>query len=155
MAHTTDLLGQNFTLGITGTRSGMNDSQMCELQSLMEMIYRENGVTDFHHGDCVGVDVEAARIAQKIGYRTICHPPIKEDLRAFHESDQILEAKNHFARNRDIVDSAHLLIVVPWQDQWQSRGGTWYTHDYAEKTGVDIVVIWPSEEVHKLIKQGR
>jgi hypothetical protein len=39
--------------------------------------------------------------------------------------------------------------------EWQSEGGTWYTHDYAEKKGVDIVTIWPSAEVNQLIGMGR
>ena len=146
---------KTFALGITGTRSGMNDSQMHQFKSLMDFIKQEKAAIEFHHGDCVGVDVEAAYIVQQMGYQTVCHPPIKEDLRAFHKSDQILEQKSHFARNRDIVDNVDMLIVVPWQDEWHSRGGTWYTHDYAKKEGVEIYMIWPSEEVNRLIGQGR
>jgi hypothetical protein len=47
----------------------------------------------------------------------------------------------HFARNRNIVDASDILIVIPYQDEWQPSGGTWYTHDYAVKKGVLVVII--------------
>ena len=141
-------------IGVTGTRSGMIDDQLRRFAEFLEEL-TEQGATEFHHGDCVGVDEQAAIMAQGMGLRTICHPPLKEDLRAFHKSDEIREQQNHFARNRSIVDNVDLLIVVPWQDEWQPRGGTWYTHDYAEKVGVETFTVWPSPTVHQLILQGR
>ena len=139
-------------IGITGTRSGMNAEQS---SSLRYHLSRFAHVTEFHHGDCVGVDDQAATIANNMDIQTVCHPPVDESLRAHHNSTVILEQKNHFARNRNIVDSVDLLFVVPYQDEWQSRGGTWYTHDYAKKKGVETFTIWPSEEAHQLISQGR
>ena len=141
-------------IGITGTRNGMNAEQLQRFKFTLATM-RQSKEDEFHHGDCVGVDVEAAAVARSMGMRTVSHPPVDESLRAHHNSTVILEQKTHFARNRDIVDDVDILFVIPWQDEWQSRGGTWYTHDYAEKKGVETITIWPSEEVHRLIGQGR
>ena len=126
-------------VGVTGTRSGMNKRQQQEFTDFLN----ELGSGEFHHGDCVGVDVEAARIAEKLGWKTVCHPPIKDDLRAFHNSDEFREPKSYFARNRNIVDETDVLLVIPYQDSHQSHGGTWYTHDYAKKKDKPLHVIFP------------
>ena len=141
-------------IGVTGTRNGMNAEQLKRFKFTLATM-RQSQEDEFHHGDCVGVDVEAAAVARSMGMRTISHPPVDESLRAHHNSTVILEQKTHFARNRDIVDDVDILFVIPWEDEWQSRGGTWYTHDYAEKKGVETITLWPSEEVHQLMRQGR
>ena len=129
-----------FTVGVTGTQRGMNPEQK---EKFKQFLYWRNfwseTTVDLIHGEAEGVDVEAAGIANDLGIRV-----------------SVPETKTgHFARNREIVDRCDVLVVIPWQDEWQSEGGTWYTHDYAKKQGVEVLVIWPSAEVHKLIKQGR
>jgi hypothetical protein len=128
-------------IGITGTRQGMNKKQRDDIVSFLLEVRAQ----ELHHGDCVGVDAEAAEIAQRIGYITVCHPPIKNGLRANHKSDIIKEELNHFHRNRNIVDGTDMLLVVPLQNQHQSKGGTWYTHDYAVKKGKPVVIFYPGE----------
>jgi len=142
-------------IGITGTRSGMNEEQRMRFRYHLLRVACEHVVTEFHHGDCVGVDEEAAVMASNMGIQTVCHPPVDESLRAHHNSTIILGQKTHFARNRNIVDSVDFLFVIPYQDAWQPRGGTWYTHDYARKKGVETITIWPSEQVQQLMRQGR
>lgn len=129
-------------IGVTGTRSGMTAKQRKEVTDFLTCV----GGGEFHHGDCVGVDVEAAEIAASLGYKIVCHPPIKKDLRAYHASDEFREPLTYFARNRNIVDETDKLLVVPYQDEWQSSGGTWYTHDYAKKKKKPYEVMWPSKE---------
>lgn len=129
-------------LGITGTREGMTEKQLLEVGRFLHEQSAEIGCT-LHHGDCMGVDVQAARIADALGFRTVCHPPVETVLRAYHQSTVILEPLGYLARDRKIVDSVELLLVVPKQNQWQPTGGTWYTHDYAKKTGVPIKMFYP------------
>lgn len=131
-------------IGVTGTRSGMTEFQKQEFTSIMQSILTGDHVI-FHHGDCVGVDAQAATIACDLGCIVECHPPIKTEVRAFHNSELTNEPRGYFARNRDIVDSSDFLIVVPWQMAWSNNGGTWYTHDYAKKTGVELQVLWPEK----------
>lgn len=131
---------KQFTVGVTGTQSGMNPEQKEKFSQFLfwRKLLEENPV-EIIHGEAKGVDVEAAGIANDLGLRVLT-PETKT---------------GHFARNREIVDRCDVLVVIPWQDEWQSEGGTWYTHDYAEKKGVDIVTIWPSAEVNQLIGMGR
>jgi hypothetical protein len=128
-----------FTVGVTGTQSGMNPEQAICFQKYLERWTEDGYLVDLIHGEAKGVDTEAATIANELGI-IVLTPETKT---------------GHFARNREIVDRCNVLVVIPWQDEWQSEGGTWYTHDYAEKKGVDIVTIWPSAEVNQLIGMGR
>jgi hypothetical protein len=127
-------------IGVTGTRSGMNDNQMLAVIKFLQ----ENTVNELHHGDCVGVDFEVAEIAATLGIRTVCHPPNKTELRAYHKSDETRFPLTYFARNRNIVDETDMLLVVPYQDTHQPNGGTWYTHDYAVKKGKERRVFFPN-----------
>jgi hypothetical protein len=75
------------------------------------------------------------------------HPPITREWEDDFRGDEERVRKSHFARNRCIVDECDELIVVPIQATWQSRGGTWYTHDYAVKRHKPITIIWPDGRV--------
>lgn len=130
-------------IGITGTRVGATDRQL----KLIRRILTELGPGEFHHGDCVGADVQAAALADALGYNVVAHPPTNSQYRGDYPSAQSLEPQGYFVRNRAIVDSVELLLVVPREDQWQPRGGTWYTHDYARRVGRDLIVIWPRKDL--------
>ena len=131
---------KQFTVGVTGTQSGMNPEQKEKFTQFLSQRKRmEKDSVEIIHGEAKGVDTEAAIIASDLGLRVLT-PETQT---------------GHFARNREIVDRCDVLVVIPWQDEWQSEGGTWYTHDYAEKKGVDIVTLWPSAEVNQLIGMGR
>lgn len=141
-------------IGVTGTRSGMTEYQKKEVAAMLgELVPTEvrrftmdTASCFLHHGDCVGVDVEVAQIAREFGYYIVCHPPEKNDLRGFFDSDSYELPKSYFARNRDIVDRSDFLFVVPYQMEWQSNGGTWYTHDYAVKKKKPLQIFWPEEK---------
>ncbi len=112
--------------------------------------------TDFHHGDCVGADDEAATIADANGAYVVCHPPIENKLRAFNPcSLNVRPAKTHFARNRDIVNETDLLIATPCEDKQQAFGGTWRTITYAMKVGKPVKVIWPDGRVEDFERLSR
>lgn len=129
-------------LGVTGTRSGMSEDQKLKVVEFLD----NHAITEFHHGDCVGVDVEVAQLARDRGIEIVCHPPIKDELRGWFESDQTRVPLSYFARNRNIVDETDHLLVVPFQTSHQSNGGTWYTFDYATKKGKPTTVIFPDQE---------
>jgi hypothetical protein len=127
-------------VGVTGTREGATEYQLNELRTVLTKL---NG-TEFHHGDCKGVDEQAAKIAQELGYRIVCHPPTSDYLRAYFPYDDAYEPAGYLKRDRAIVDVCDVLLVVPLHTEWQPKGGTWYTHDYAVKKNKPFNVIWPS-----------
>ena len=130
-------------IGVTGTRSGMSADQR---ESVSQFFDSLSEPVELHHGDCIGVDVEVAILAKEHGFRVVCHPPAKSILRAYHESDEIRAPLTYFFRNRNITDETDTLIVVPFQSEWQSSGGTWYTYDYAKKKGKPVVVFFPKNQ---------
>lgn len=128
-------------IGITGTRSGMTPKQLNEVYEFL----KNQAGRELHHGDCIGADSEVAAIAKDLQYRVVCHPPTKFDLREFTKcNDETREPASYFARNRNIVDECDLLMVVPYQNERQLTGGTWYTHDYAVKTDTKVKIFYPN-----------
>jgi hypothetical protein len=145
-------------LGFTGTRFGMTDAQKRVVRNFLV----ERHVVEFHHGDCLGADDQAAMIVKELRAgegslllpkcKITIHPPIDQAYRAGHvvdpaHGDEIRMAKTHFARNRDIVDESAVLIGTPAQDKWQTVGGTWYTIEYARKRQKSMMVVWPNGTV--------
>ena len=138
-------------IGITGTRYGMNKRQYDIVRRLLDEInYRcraRDIKPEFHHGDCIGVDIQAAEIARVLGYTTVAHPgrsanPAAEDLRANHSSDVIWDTETYFKRNRQIVFCVDYLIVVP-KENTPNKGGSWYTYSYALTHGKKLKVVYP------------
>jgi hypothetical protein len=137
-------------IGITGTRNGMTEPQRGALVFILRFNWMKEGESfEFHHGLCVGVDCESHEMVDVNfpSWTIVGHPPVKTEQMGNVACDVLRESKNHFARNRDIVDETEVLIVVPYQDEWQPRGGTWYTHDYAIKRGKPVVIVWPDGQV--------
>lgn len=130
-------------IGITGTRDGATDFQLTNLIEFFESIKSSSEMVEFHHGDCVGVDVEVAAIAKECGCSIVCHPPIKPAMRGFFKSDDYRQPLGYLQRDRNIVDETELLLVVPKHTSWQPKGGTWYTHDYAKKQNKHYIIFWP------------
>ena len=132
-------------VGITGTRNGMTEHQFNHVNEFLKVLIELEPGAELHHGDCVGVDAEVATLAQELGYRIVCHPPEKLDLRAYVEYNETRSALSYFARNRNIVNECDVLLVVPREMEPQSFGGTWYTHDYARKVKKLTTVIYPEK----------
>lgn len=133
-------------IGVTGTRNGMS---LVQKNIVKEVLSGLPSNSELHHGDCIGVDAEVAEIAREFGFRVISHPPEKDELRAFHKSDEIRESYNYLRRDRNIVDETEMLLVVPMHTEWQPKGGTWYTHDYAKKKNKPLEIIWPESKINK------
>ena len=129
-------------IGVTGTREGATEYQLKELRSVLA----ELKGTEFHHGDCRGVDVQAAAIARELGYKIVCHPPILTEEQGYFGGDEVREPAGYMKRDRTIVEETDVLLVCPKQMEWQQKGGTWYTHDYAVKLGKPLSIIWPKEK---------
>lgn len=135
-------------LGFTGTRRGMTESQQ---ETFCRLLCELPGLTEFHHGDCLGADDEAVDFVRELNIEDHehsiaihCHPPKDETHRAFNPHHDVLhEPLTHFARNRAIVAACDLLIACPCEMEHQSRGGTWMTHDHAIKKGKRVIVVWP------------
>lgn len=131
-------------IGVTGTREGANNIQ---LKKVAEYMISLGPGHELHHGDCRGVDVEIAAIAKHLGWQIVCHPPALKEQQGFFGGDEVRTPKGYLARDRQIVDETELLIVVPLQDEWQSKGGTWYTCSYAKKRKSPYIIFYPNGKI--------
>lgn len=132
-------------IGMTGNRDGMSNPQSCRFISIISTLEAE---CEFHHGDCVGSDAEAWAVACAFGLHTVCHPPAIQNLRAFTENDEQREFASYFERNRAIVDETDILYGFP-KTMFETKGGTWYTINYADKQGKHVVIIWPNGTIEE------
>lgn len=128
-------------VGFTGTRDGMTDRQKRSFSKLIEVI----GVSEFHHGDCVGSDTEAHDIIvnNEKSIAIHIHPPKNSSMRAFNKSEHIHEEKEYLERNRDIVDATSILIATPKTCMEKQQSGTWTTIRYAQKANKLTFIIKP------------
>ena len=128
-------------VGFTGTRHGMTDGQCECVVDMLEMLK----CTEFHHGDCVGADSQAAHLVRLMdNIKIVCHPPIKAVYRAhvpLRPQDIKLEAKEYIERNHDIVDACEHLLIAPNSNIEQLRSGTWATYRYAVACGRPTTMI--------------
>jgi hypothetical protein len=118
--------------GYTGTKNGMNKRQ----KRLFVEYISEYNPTEFHHGDCIGGDLEAHDLVRQHipDCRIIIHPPIYDSLRAFCEGATFIHPpKDYLARNKDIVIAATRMYATPFQNEEQLRSGTWSTWRFACK----------------------
>ena len=137
-------------VGFTGTKAGMTNKQKAELERQLSYIFNQKPEQYFfHHGDCVGADVQAAAIAKKIGYKIVGYPgfspkfPRLTGFRGFFPSDVTHPAEPFLDRNHKIVDAADIMFATPEQPEEVLRSGTWATIRYAKKSGKKVVILQP------------
>jgi hypothetical protein len=148
----------SYIVGFSGTRKGMTGPQSDTVAGLLTL------ATEFHHGDCVGADLQAHAIATQVTSlltKIVIHPPSDEKLRAYAvgywSTGHFLRrggsitteiAKPYLVRNRDIVNACALLIAAPKEypeDLIRKglKGGTWYTYNYANETNTNNIIVFP------------
>lgn len=137
------------TIGFTGTRVGMTAAQKATVRDLLGQLYP---IGKLHHGMCVGADAEMHAIMREYdpditieGWpgRSALVVDGTDDARAEVVVDVTREPMTHFARNRGIVGACDFLIAAPFDATEQTKGGTWYTVNYARKVGRDGTIVWP------------
>jgi hypothetical protein len=138
-------------VGFTGTKIGMHPNQRLELAE--HLLYLKGlGFTHFHHGDCIGADTQAAKIAKQFGFFIVAHPGHPRDknntmYRAFTEcNDEVREVKPFIQRDHDIVDETERMIATPAGCTEEIRSGTWTTVRYARKQSKEVHIIYPPEK---------
>jgi len=134
-------------VGFTGTRQGMTEHQREQIHELL----RTGGVSEAHHGDCVGADADFHELCVGLGIFVVIHPPINPKQRAYcklasHRRGSTELPREYLQRNRDIVAQSDLLIGCPSESEEPApqRGqGTWSTIRWARRFGHDVRVVWP------------
>ncbi|MEU7814068.1 hypothetical protein [Pseudonocardia sp. NPDC049154] len=133
-------------IGFTGTRLTPTDPQSDALTGLLAGCALWYGDFELHHGDCVGADALAARIAKAHDFIVHVHPPTEQGMRAWTAGHVMHEPLPYLERNRAIVDATECLIAVPDGPE-RTRSGTWSTVRYARRLGRPVTIVWPDGRV--------
>jgi hypothetical protein len=129
--------------GFTGNQDGMTKQQKRTFRKLLI----ENGVTELHHGDCIGSDADAHLIAKTMGLSIVKHPPVDDKKRAYCKGGRELPAKPYLPRNKDIVKASSIMFATPRSFNEVVRSGTWSTVRFAVDKKVKMLVIYPDGSV--------
>ena len=134
-------------LGFTGTHLGMTENQKDQVRIIFEDLKPE----EFHHGDCIGADAEAHKIALSLNIPVVIHPPSNPAKRAFcGGSRAILPPDEYLSRNKSIVRSTEVLIATPFGYHEEQRSGTWSTIRFAKKWGFPVFIVFPDGVVGRV-----
>jgi len=137
-------------IGFTGTQLGMTEAQKNVFERiLLSLQKKKKEKLVFHHGDCIGADAEAHKIAKALGYWIIGHPPENESKRAFCNVDDQEEPYEYLYRNTRIAKCSDLLIATPKEYSEQMRSGTWSTIRRGRTAKKNIIIIFPNGSVSK------
>lgn len=131
-------------IGFTGTQKGMTKQQKSEFNKLIPHLQP----SEFHHGDCIGADEEACKIAYSLSIPIHIHPPKISNKRAFTSGSISYPTKPYLERNHDIVKAVDILIACP-KGKEILRSGTWATIRYAILKGIKTVIIYPDGIIEK------
>jgi hypothetical protein len=134
-------MGGHMKIGFTGTRQGMSKHQKEALKVILIKNRMPHIVNEFHHGDCVGSDVEAHEIAFDIGFWIVVHPPDNAAARAFQIGHCEKKPRPYLVRDHDIVDDCDILVAAPAHNKEVLRSGTWATIRYARKEGKPVFLL--------------
>ena len=134
-------------VGFTGTQSGMTEDQAIAFTSLL----KDLNAKELHHGDCIGADAQANKIALALGVETIIHPPTDSRRRAFCLGAKEVKPPLPFLkRNHKIVDDCYSLIATPVGYEEVLRSDTWATIRYGRSLSKPVIIIHPDGDIQRL-----
>jgi len=135
---------KSLILGITGSRTEPKLAQLITLDNWFKSAYRQYDYVEVHHGDCIGADDFAHRMASRYGFQTCVHPPTNKAFVMNHKgSFGNYPDKPYLERNREIVACSTMVIALPNTFKEQQRGGTWHCARFAQASMKDVLIIWP------------
>ena len=142
-------------IGFTGTKRGLTNFQRNEIYRLLV----ELKATEFHHGDCVGADLIAHKIALSLHIPIVVHPPEDSSFRAYSsyiitplDLVTTLDPDDYILRNHAIVDASDIMLAAPRTNKLEIRSGTWATIRYDRRFGNVLYMIYPKRTEVKNIK---
>jgi len=138
-------------LGYTGPEIGMTPRQ----KDTVRYLFHELEISHLHHGDCVGGDAQAHKLAKNLlrgGSACVTiHPPDKPRLRAYcQDYNEIRHELPYLVRNDNIAREGidGLVAAVPTSAEIL-RSGPWATVRYARKHKRRIWLVFPDGTFHE------
>lgn len=140
-------------VGFTGSRSGMTIKQRAALAALLGR-WRAEGALWFRHGDAIGADAQAHRIARVLGFAIVIHPSVLTNQRAFcRGAARVHRMVDPLDRNQVIVRKSDVLVAAPRGYLEELRSGTWSTIRRAWAAGKPTMIVWPNGTITRRVRQ--
>lgn len=131
-------------VGFTGTRKGMATEQHTAVERLLRLWQEAYAHCTFHHGDCIGADVQAAALARKAGMVVHGHPGPGGPTCGLYSNDVTLPPQAFLARDKAIVACADVMLATPKGMAEEEYGsGTWHTIRFARAALRPLCIVWP------------
>lgn len=132
-------------IGFTGNRHGLTPEQKEQIVLILD---KYNNII-VSHGDCVGSDTDFHNLCIQykethLDKQIMIHifPPIIPTLRAFNQSDLLMDEKPYLERNLNIIKYSFVLIACPIdKNKEELRSGTWSTIRQAKKLNKLIYIL--------------
>jgi hypothetical protein len=112
-----------------------------------------------HHGACVGADLAAHQLAAQHDIPIVVWPPTKTKFLApqcleVMQGVKIMPASPYLMRDRAIAGACEGLVACPKNREptgldVSAIGGTWYTINYAQRLGREVVICYPDGGIEK------
>lgn len=143
-------------VGFTGTQQGMTLEQGRVVLDLLSARTGWSRAAQLHHGDCIGADQQAHKIAVAIKVPLIVIWPPMNSLKAARcwadKAPEDVEvrlkpAMEYLQRDWQIALNCTELVATPKGEQEELRSGTWATIRYARKFKRHIYIILPNGKV--------
>jgi hypothetical protein len=136
-------------IGFSGTQAGMTEAQKKSFAALIKSFARKSNM-EFHHGDCIGADEQAATMVWVYRSDIIVHPPKSGKRRAFfkHYKEQRFP-QDYLTRNKNIVKETEFLVATPRTVKEELRSGTWSTVRFAQKQNKKVYIINPNGAIEE------
>ena len=133
-------------IGFTGTRLGMSENQKNQFSDHLGALTFTYPEVHFHHGCCIGADIEADVIARNHKCWMHLHPSTFKatQVQVYEFGDILYSPAAPLVRDLDIVKASSILNAAPRNDKIeQFRGsGSWATIRYGKKVlGEGYVII--------------
>lgn len=149
----------NWTWGFTGSRTGWTDLQRAAVEEIWDYLPPAR----LHHGDCIGSDFNAHRLAltHEIWYTSIIiHPPLDSKYRAWCGGPPrrviVLPTFPYGERNENIVrqtkqasrvtkgsQGRNSLLATPNSMKPVPHSGTWMTISIASRYRLPTIIVFP------------
>lgn len=135
-------------LGFTGTKQGMSQIQLEVIKNFIDSF--KEMITEGHHGDCVGADVQFNEVMESFDIWVVSHPPSNPTYRAFCQANEIRQVTDYTNRNKSIVKESDFLIAAPKEMKEVLRSGTWATIRYWLKTKREdaLLIVLPNGHIY-------
>ena len=128
------------TITFTGTQNGMSERQKESFRLFLRMLPKDIVLI---HGDCIGADAEAHKIAHQLGMRIWIYPSNITKKRAYCDGSRVIPPSPPLLRNKRMVIMGDLIIAAPNTLTEQLRSGTWSTIRYARKANKPTIILDP------------